>query len=255
MMYGFMNTLLSLARGLKFTQKVKIMPSNIILCWDSNHSLRQIAYPDYKRKPKLDDYQEKVIAKVREAYPKLRKWCKRMGFTSALCAGYEADDLFAGYTRQYNHQQYVIITNDEDIYQLLNKHVAIWMLRKKPFLFTREDFIGKYAMYPVRWPEVKALGGCKSDNIPGLQGIGEKRAVQYVCDKLSDKITKGIEDRWEEVMYWSRFTRLPWNGVQFDLSLDLTDINWDEFTKWCQIYNMKRFIMDYNKFREAFDFR
>jgi DNA polymerase-1 len=255
MMYGFMNTLLSLAKGLKVTQKKVIKPSNVILCWDSKHSYRQMKYPDYKKKVKLTDQQEEVMAKIREAYPKLMYWCRRMGFTSALMPGYEADDLFAGYVRQYNHKHYVIVTNDEDIYQLLDEHVAIWLLRKKPFLFTEEDFIEKYNVHPTSWAEVKAVGGCKSDNIPGLQGIGEKRALQWVRAEASEKIRKSISNRWTEIHNWLKYTRLPYNGVQFkNLSLDPTDIDWDEFTKWCQIYNFKRFIIEYTKFREAFDF-
>ena len=67
MMYGFMDTLRSLAKGLKVTQKKVIKPSNIILCWDSKHSLRRMAYPDYKKRSKLDDHQEKVIEKIQEA--------------------------------------------------------------------------------------------------------------------------------------------------------------------------------------------
>jgi DNA polymerase-1 len=255
MMYGFVDTLLSLAKGLKVTQKKVIKPSNIILCWDSKHSLRRIAYKDYKKKSKLSEHDEKVIDKIQEAYPKLMYWCKRMGFTSALAAGYEADDLFAGYTRQHDDKQYVIVTNDEDIYQLLDDHVALWMLRKKPILFTQEDFEEKYEIMPQLWSGVKAIGGCKSDNVPGLKGVGEKRALQFLTSKLSSKMQRSIAERKGEVIHWARFTRLPYNNTEFDLSLDPTDINWDEFTKWCQIYNMRKFIMQYNEFKEAFNFK
>ena len=254
MMYGFMNTLLSLARGLKVTQKKVIKPCNIILCWDSKHSLRKIAYPDYKKKPKLSDHQEKVIEKVQEAYLKLRYWCKRIGFTSAICPGYEADDLFAGYVRQHKDNQYTIITNDEDIYQLLDKHVAIWMLRKKPFLFTKEDFIEKYNIMPKSWSHIKAIGGCKSDNIPGLVGIGEKRALQWVRAEASKKLRESISNRWVEIIHWLEYTKLPYNGEKFNLSLDTTNIDWDNFTKWCQIYNMRRWIIKYDKVREILTF-
>ncbi|GAG21103.1 unnamed protein product, partial [marine sediment metagenome] len=174
--------------------------------------------------------------------------------TSALCPGYEADDLFAGYTRQHKDKQYVIVTNDEDIYQLLNHNVAMWMLRKKPILFTVEDFIDKYGIDPGQWATIKALGGCKSDNIPGLENIGEKRALQWIRREASKKIDDSIKSRVEEYLCWAEFTTLPWISTKFDLSLDPTEIDWDVFTKWGQIYNMKRFIIQYNEFREAFDF-
>jgi 5'-3' exonuclease len=131
------------------------------------------------------------------------------------------------------------------------------MLRKKPFLFTREGFMEKYNnLTPPSWALVKAIGGCKSDNISGLKGIGEKRALQYVTGETSDKMYKSIYKRWIEYNYWSRFTTLPYNGVLFkNLSLDTTKIDWDDFTKWCQIYGLRKFIIQYTKFREAFDFR
>jgi hypothetical protein len=66
---------------------------------------------------------------------------------------------------------------------------------------------------------------------------------------------RSIAERKGEVIHWARFTRLPYNNTEFDLSLDPTDINWDEFTKWCQIYNMRKFIMQYNEFKEAFNFK
>jgi len=99
----------SLAKGLKITQKNVVKPSNIILCWDSRHSYRKVIYPGYKKKPKLSDYQEEVLIKVREAYPKLKQWMKRIGFNCAYSTGFEADDIFAGFTKQFPDQNFIII--------------------------------------------------------------------------------------------------------------------------------------------------
>jgi len=254
MFYGFMNTLKSLAGGLKVTQKNIIKPSNMILCWDSKHSYRKMEYKNYKKKPKLTDYQEEVLKKVREAYPKLMKWMKRVGFTCGHSPGYEADDIFAGYTKQFKDQNFVVITNDEDIYQLLNGNVALWMLRKKPFLMTEESFRDNYKISPELWPLVKAIGGCRSDNIPGLRGTGEKLALDFVRGELKGKRKNHIIVSSESVFHWAKFTRLPWQQTKFDLSLNKTKIDWDEMTRFAQVYNMKSLVIKYDEYRRAFTF-
>jgi DNA polymerase-1 len=254
MFYGFMNTLKSLAKGLKITQKNVITPSNIILCWDSKHSYRKMEYRDYKKKPKLSDYQEQIFLKIREAYPKLRKWMERVGFNCAYCPGFEADDIFAGFTQQFPDQKFVIVTNDEDIYQLLSENVALWMLRKKPFLMTEENFKEKYGIEPDMWATIKGTGGCRSDNIPGIGGVGEDTALKFARGELKGTRLKKITDNLEKALYWCRFTRLPWAETKFDISLNGTDINWDEMTRFAQVYNLKSLVFKYQEYRRSFTF-
>ncbi len=255
MFYGFTNTLISIGKGVK-VGKERIKPKNIILCWDSKHSYRRMLYPGYKKRPdNLDDHQKKVIEAVQVAFPKLRSWMQRINIPGYLYAGYEADDLMAAFVKQFNHK-FIIVTRDEDLFQMLNKRVAMYRLvKKEKKLYTVDTFIDKYGIGPNKWARVKAIGGCTSDTIPGVKGIGEKTAIKYLADgdmgvsiHQSSKILSNIE----RIDLFETLTTLPLEGKVFpQLSIDKREPDWDAFTKFCQVYNFKSFIMKFKDVMEA----
>jgi 5'-3' exonuclease len=111
-----------------------------------------------------------------------------LGFASLSAPHTEADDLIASYTRKAleDHYEVIIATNDKDILQLTSEHVAIYSTAKADAgnsgfaLLRAKEIQQKWGVAPSQIPEVLALTGDTSDNIPGVPGIGEKTASQLI---------------------------------------------------------------------------
>jgi 5'-3' exonuclease len=133
--------------------------------------------------------------KIKEDDPKLQeKWAELMGFkektdeailfalknlevTVLRHARLEADDLIANYARflAEKGEDVVVASNDKDFAQLLfegHERISVWDPGTKAF-------VAKPTVDPLI---VKALTGDKSDNIPGIQGFGPKKALAAAAD-------------------------------------------------------------------------
>lgn len=94
---------------------------------------------------------------------------------------YEADDVL-GMISKYatdNNMDMIISSSDKDMYQLINSNVFIWSHRNKEII-DDEWMRDKYQLTPSQWIELKMLQGDKSDNIPGIQGVGEVTALKLM---------------------------------------------------------------------------
>ena len=94
---------------------------------------------------------------------------------------YEADDIL-GMVSKYtfeNDMDMVIASSDRDLYQLVNDHVFIFSPRSKE-LIDKSYIYQKYKLTPEQWIELKMLQGDRSDNIPGVNGIGEVTALKLM---------------------------------------------------------------------------
>ena len=107
--------------------------------------------------------------------------------------GYEADDILATLAKQASETGYrvKILTGDRDLYQLIDPEQSISILylsseflrqgrSSGPTEFGPEQVKQKLGIFPNQVVDYKALCGDKSDNIPGVKGIGEKTAVQLL---------------------------------------------------------------------------
>lgn len=126
--------------------------------------------------------------------------------------GYEADDVLATIAKRGEKEgmDIYIITADKDINQVLSSRTKTYdTMREK--ITEEKDIIERFGIEPSRFPEVMALMGDTSDNIPGVPGIGEKTAVELLKEfgsldnliknhhkikrpKLRAAISKHIED-------------------------------------------------------------
>ena len=257
MYYGFMNTLLKLSKGISINKKI-VKPHNIILCWDSIHSYRRMICFWYKKVDisKKTKEQIETIKTIRDSFPGLRQWMKRIGFTSNLGTGLEADDIMAALAYQNPNTNFILITNDEDMFQVLGKNAAMYMLKKKNIYFTETDFIEKYGIMPRDWAVVKAVGGCKSDGISGIKGVGEKTAIQYVKKELSQRQLYNISNEIARCPEpYLMLTFLPFGAKEIkNLDLSTSIIDWEQWTKFCQVYGLNYFVTKFNEFKEAFDY-
>ncbi len=170
-------------------------PDGFAFCFDKGVSKRRDSYPEYKRnrkeKPKKmdeDEWQEfkEARGELKGQIVRLREdLLPKIGFRNVLAQkGYEADDLIASVCLySLKGRKGIIVSSDEDMYQLLTERVTIWNPRKNGMV-TAASFEEEWGIRPDRWRHVKAMAGCSSDNVEGIKGIGEKTAARWQLDKL-----------------------------------------------------------------------
>ena len=245
--YGFFNTLKSVAK--------RFNPINTIIMWDSNskNSIRKTQFEGYKqRKKNITPEELNEIIEFNKAYEELIEYCDTLGFASHILEGYEADDLIALWVNKFNNCTNVIITKDEDIYQCIKENTFIFDPDNK----IKKDlkwFIKNYGIEPKNWKMVKGIGGCKSDTVPGVKNIGEKRAIEYILGKASDKIKEKIENHSEDILFYLSLVSLPHPTLyNYDLKFKTTKINMDKFFEFCQFFGLKKFIEEIYDFETYF---
>lgn len=94
---------------------------------------------------------------------------------------YEADDIL-GMVSKFatdNNMEMIIASSDKDLYQLVNDDVYIFSPRDKE-LIDRDWLYQKYQLTPSQWIELKMLQGDRSDNIPGIDNVGEVTALRLM---------------------------------------------------------------------------
>ncbi|MDD5749125.1 MAG: 5'-3' exonuclease H3TH domain-containing protein, partial [Actinomycetota bacterium] len=110
---------------------------------------------------------------------------EKMAIPRVYVQGYEADDILGTLAKVARKSGYhvEILTGDRDSLQLVCDGVSVILTSKgisETEIFDRSNVIEKYGVPPERIPDLKALEGDASDNIPGVPGIGKKTAFELV---------------------------------------------------------------------------
>jgi DNA polymerase-1 len=170
--YGFTSMLINVLRDEQ--------PTHVAVAFDvSRDTFRQAEYSDYKaNRAKSPDEFKGQVSLVKEVLAALR--------VSAIeREGYEADDVIATLTTQAVAQGYdvLICTGDRDTLQLVGDSCTVLYPRKGVSDLARmtpEAVQDKYGVVPGRYPEIAALVGETSDNLPGVPGVGPKTAAKWI---------------------------------------------------------------------------
>ena len=110
---------------------------------------------------------------------------RAMGLTVVEKEGYEADDIIGtlAYKAAASGCEAYVLTGDRDSLQLIGDNVTVLLCTNTETInFDRTEFINHYGVEPTQFVDVKAIMGDKSDNIPGIAGIGEKGALKLISD-------------------------------------------------------------------------
>ncbi len=211
---------------------------NTVFCFDSRRSARRELFPGYKsnrRKKELTGDERAAHAELHNQVKRLRtKYLPFIGFRNVLVQnGCEADDLIASVCLDNlgKGDRAVVVSTDSDLLQLLgDDQVTIWNpATKKPT--NGKSFRKQWGIDPTLWADVKALAGCASDGVPGIEGVGEKTAVKFLsgCLKDTTKAYNGIVEGNDLYRRNLELVRLPFEGTrQFVLRPDeVTDARWD----------------------------
>ncbi len=139
-------------------------------------TFRHKMYADYKagRKP--------MPSELALQMPILKDVLKTMQIKTLELPGYEADDLLGTMAKKHNVQTF-IYTGDRDAYQLVDETTNVCYTRKGVsdiLELSNDNFFDELGLTPSQIIDLKALMGDKSDNIPGVAGVGEKSALSLL---------------------------------------------------------------------------
>ncbi|MCS6949472.1 MAG: DNA polymerase I [bacterium] len=114
--------------------------------------------------------------------PAARELVEAMGIPVVALEGYEADDVLGTLAHRAREQGYqvIIVTGDQDALQLVDEGAFVLMPQKGMGQTVRYDAQAvreRFGLEPSQLPDFKALKGDPSDNIPGVPGIGDKKAA------------------------------------------------------------------------------
>ena len=163
----------------------------------------------------------------------------RLGFRNVFRKeGYEADDFIGALVKfaipKKEHK--IIVTADKDLYQLITNTCSVYDVRKNETV-TKKAFIQRYGIPPNKFNVVKSLTGDASDNISGIPGIGEQRALAYVRGELEERSTylKLIEGHQKLIDRNLELITLPYKRLDYDflgIRRDKTSVEkWQEFCR------------------------
>lgn len=172
---GFLKTLLILNETFQ--------PKDIFIAWENGTSnWRRSLYPEYKSNRyygKLNRYYESDIPETAENQASqlstLIRCLSTVPVRQFFVEGLEGDDIIAWLVMHQlpTAEKKIIISTDKDLYQLTSGNVEQWSLSRK-VVITESDVLSLFQVSPQNFGILKALSGDKTDNVPGVKGIGFK---------------------------------------------------------------------------------
>tara|TARA_A100001015_G_scaffold222584_1_gene250680 strand:- start:6925 stop:9438 length:2514 start_codon:yes stop_codon:yes gene_type:complete len=123
---------------------------------------------------------------LRQQIEPIHSIIKAMGLPLISLEGVEADDVIGTYAREASDccRSVLVSTSDKDISQVVNKYVSLVNTMTGQFL-NSQGVEEKFGVPPQNITDYLGLLGDKSDNIPGVAGIGEKSAI-FLIKELGD---------------------------------------------------------------------
>jgi len=167
----------------------------IIITWDvSKKTFRNEIYQDYKANRSSSPDNFKIQIK------ELQNLLSKFNLPQLSMEGFEADDVLGSLSHYFNkkNNKVTIVTGDRDSFQLISSKTKI-MYTKRGIsdveMYDNKLFEDKYQITTNQYVEYLALKGDKSDNIPGLPGVGEKTAISLLQKyKNISNIYKNLEE-------------------------------------------------------------
>ena len=215
--FGFMNMFL---RAIE-----EWSPTHCIVTFDvSAPTFRHEAFTEYKA------HRPPTPPELRPQFDRVRQFMEAFSVPVFEMAGYEADDILGtlGAQAEAQHLDTLILTGDSDILQLVSPSVRVLLDSGRRQRASAYDIAGVRERYeglgPEHVAEIKALEGDKSDNIPGLPGVGKKTAIRLLTEYGS---IEGIYERIDEV------SALP--KLRGAKKIQQTLIDYEELARQCKM--------------------
>lgn len=155
---------------------------NILVAFDAGkETFRHKDLPSYKggRSPMPDEFRMQI--------PYIKEYLKKMNILSYELPLYEADDIIGTMTKKANEAGFHvdIYSSDKDLLQLISDNTTVHLTKKGMSEledYTPAFFHEKYNLEYTQMVDLKALMGDASDNLKGINGVGEKTAIKLLND-------------------------------------------------------------------------
>ena len=155
-------------------------PTHIVVCWDvDRNTWRKQLYPLYKENRGSGGTNEELY----EQFDIIKKLLNKLNIKSVAIKGYEGDDLVGTFCKLSKANKTFVISGDKDSFQLADEKTTILFPKngfKEVELVTPDFILNKYNITVDKFIDLKALMGDDGDNIPGINGCGEKTATKLL---------------------------------------------------------------------------
>jgi len=222
-------------------------PDYAAVAWDVGRTFRHEQFAEYKAtRPSMPD-------DLKVQMERLQDMVAAFHLSSKYVEGYEADDVLAALSRQATEQglDVIIVTGDTDTLQLVGPHVRV-LLSGRRFtdakVYDETAIRERYGLEPAQLVDFKSLTGDKSDNIPGVPGVGKVTArkllqqfrtvddLYQALDQVQAKLRSKLEEHEPVVRRGQALIQLV-DDLPLDLDLDGSRV--DEFDR-AQVVNLFR---------------
>jgi 5'-3' exonuclease len=153
----------------------------VVVFWDgdSNSSVRKSLYPPYKANRRQDMNEYKYESYLYQQ-SRVKQYLEEIFVRQVEMVNNEADDLMAFYTQIATDEDIIIFSADKDLTQLISERVTIYSPISKQY-YKNGDMItiNKVDIPHYNVLLTKIFTGDKSDNISGIEGLGEKTLIKY----------------------------------------------------------------------------
>lgn len=152
----------------------------VVVCWDgdSNSSARKKLYPQYKANRRQDMNEYKYESYLQQK-SRIKQYLEEIFVRQIEMMDNEADDLIAYYCKVAIDEQIIIFSADKDLTQLISENITIYSpTSKQYFRYGDKILINKVEIPHQNVLICKVFTGDKSDNIDGIEGLGEKTLVK-----------------------------------------------------------------------------
>lgn len=208
--FGFFNSI--------FLLKDKFIGYKFLIVWDSSSQRRKkesneavelnIIPEPYKENRRKGETPQPLADWFAQG-DFLKRALDTVGIPQIKIDGYEADDVIASYCNILKKDNsIVIVTSDQDYYQLLDDNVVVYDgMRDK--IFNKQTFKDEFGIEPYQHVHVGALMGDKGDHIFGIPGWGDKTALSAIQDfGTYQKVIENLENMYKNLIQ------------DFDISVD-----------------------------------
>ena len=240
--YGFTRMLFKIIDDYK--------PTHISVAFDKKApTFRHKEYADYKAGRK------KMPDELGQQLQPLKELLDAFNIHRMEMAGYEADDLIGTVAKmgEDNDFEVYIVTGDKDAIQLASNKTTTLITKKgvgEVEEYNYDSVVERYEMTPTQFIDLKGLMGDKSDNIPGVPGIGEKTGIKLIkefssieniienIDQLKGSVKKKIEENKEQAIFSKKLATII-RDVPIEISLD--ELSYGDYDKKAVIEEFKKF--------------
>jgi len=185
-------------------------PSRCVIVFDGRggSARRKKIYKNYKanrvNKTKLrrfdhhDSSIETEQESMRHQFSRLVSYLDNLPVTFLALDGIEADDTIAYITQMYEEtaDKITVVSTDRDFYQLVGDKIQVWSPIKKK-MYDTKAIIDEFGIHPNNMVLYRSFTGDKSDNIPGVNGIGPKTILKLIPE-LSQPQEYNLDDLFDK---------------------------------------------------------